>query len=209
MYHDDCVVLLYAKAPHKGKVNTRLIADIGVEAATKLQDDLIHHRLSMLLEANLCDIRLMCSPNQNDNYFVQRKQQYDIALFDQHGADLGERLLSGATEALQHYKHCVVIGTDAPALDADLIKQAIAGLQSKAEVVIVPAEDGGYVLIAMSSAYACLFQDVDWGTDKVLQQTLEKMSDNNIAYKTLPVCWDVDRLEDYQRYLVNFVQNLL
>jgi len=68
----------------------------------------------------------------------------------------------------------------------------------------VPAEDGGYVLIATSSAYHCLFQDMSWGSDKVMQQTVDKLSANKIAYQTLPVCWDIDRLEDYQRYLAGF-----
>jgi uncharacterized protein len=201
MVHDDCVILLYAKAPHKGKVNTRLIPDIGVEAATKLQDDLIHHRLSMLARVRLCDVRLMCSPDQQDDYFVQRKNQYDIELFDQRGNDLGERMFNGVTEALQRYRHCIVIGTDAPALDEAVINQVIDRLRSKGQVVLVPAEDGGYVLIAMSSAYACVFQGVCWGSNKVMQQTTEKLSANSISYVVLPVCWDVDTLEDYQRYL--------
>ncbi|MDT8282324.1 MAG: TIGR04282 family arsenosugar biosynthesis glycosyltransferase [Gammaproteobacteria bacterium] len=201
MVYDDCVILLYAKAPHKGKVNTRLIPDIGVEAATKLQDDLIHHRLSMLGKAQLCDVRLMCLPDHQDDYFVQRKKQYDIDLFDQRGNDLGERMSNGVTDALQQYRHCIVIGTDAPALDEKLITQVIDRLFSKEQVVLVPAEDGGYVLIAMSSAHACVFQDVNWGSNKVMQQTIKKLSANNISYETLPICWDIDTVEDYQRYL--------
>jgi rSAM/selenodomain-associated transferase 1 len=209
MYHPDCVILLYAKAPHKGKVNTRLIPDIGIDAATQLQDDLIHNRLAMLKSANLCDVRLMYSPDQTDDYFLQRKQQYHVALFQQQGDDLGERMYNGIDEALQHYSYCIVIGTDAPALDAELIRQAIDKLKAEVKVVLVPAEDGGYVLIGMSSAYFCLFDDIAWGSDKVLQQTINKLSANNIAYNKLPVCWDIDRLEDYQRYLSEFVESPL
>lgn len=201
MVHDDCVVLLYAKAPHKGKVNTRLIPDIGVEAATKLQDDLIHHRLSMLGKARLCDVRLMCSPDQQDDYFVQRKKQYDIELFDQRGDDLGERMSNGVTDALLQYRHCIVIGTDAPALDEGIINQVLDRLRAKEQVVLVPAVDGGYVLIAMSSAHACVFQGVSWGSNKVMQQTIKRLSDNDICYQALPACWDVDTVEDYLRYL--------
>jgi uncharacterized protein len=201
MVRNDCVILLYAKAPHKGKVNTRLIPDIGVEAATKLQDDLIHHRLSMLGKVHLCDVRLMCSPDKRDDYFVQQKNQYDIELFDQRGDDLGERMLNGVTDALQRYSHCIVIGTDAPALDEAIINQVIEHLRAREQVVLVPAEDGGYVLIAMSSVHASVFQGVSWGSNKVMQQTTEKLSANDISYQALPVCWDVDTVEDYQRYL--------
>lgn len=201
MYHENCVVLLYAKAPCNGKVNTRLIPDIGVDAATQLQDDLIHHRLSMLSKAALCDVRLMCSPGQQDEYFLQRKQQYDVALFDQQGEDLGVRMFNGVAAALQSYKYCIVIGTDSPALDSAMIAQVIDDLQSGSEVVLVPAEDGGYVLIAMSAAYSCLFEGVSWGSDRVMKQTVDILVANKITYKALGMCWDIDRLADYQRYL--------
>ena len=85
MLYDDSVVLLYAKAPVEGKVNTRLIADIGVQAATKLQYDLIHDRLSMLTKAKLCDVRLMCAPSRQAEDFLQCAEQYPVTLADQTG----------------------------------------------------------------------------------------------------------------------------
>ncbi len=202
MLYDDSVILLYAKAPIAGKVNTRLIASIGVEVATKLQHDLIYHRLSMLSKANLCDVRLMCAPNQQDKTFLICKKKYPITLFDQMGVDLGERMFNGIVDALQKYKYCIVIGTDAPALNAKKIQQTIESLRSENNVVIVPAEDGGYVLIAMQQAYPFLFQNIDWGSAEVMQQTRDKLNENNVPYEELAVCWDVDRLEDYQRYLL-------
>jgi len=201
MFYDDSVILLYAKAPVAGKVNTRLIADIGVQAATKLQFDLIHHRLSMLTEANLCNVRLLCAPAQQDESFQQCKKQYPVVLFDQTGDDLGERMFNGAVAALQQYKYCVIIGTDAPVLDAKKIKQAIEILHVNTDVVFVPAEDGGYVLIAMQQAHAFLFQNIRWGSDEVMQQTRDILNENAVSFKELDVCWDVDCLEDYQRYL--------
>ena len=75
LYHDS-VILLFAKAPIEGKVNTRLIADIGVSTATRLQHDLIHDRLSMLSKANLCDVRLMCALDIQHECFQECKQQY-------------------------------------------------------------------------------------------------------------------------------------
>jgi len=208
LFHDS-VILLYAKAPLAGKVNTRLIADIGVDAATNLQQELIHHRLLMLSAANLCDVRLLCAPDKQQKTFIQCKKQYAIELFDQTGEDLGARMYNGAAAALQQYKHCVIIGTDAPALDALKIKQVLDILHLKstadadsaeATVVLVPAEDGGYVLIAMQHAYEFLFQNIHWGSAEVMQQTRKQLNDNNIVFAELDACWDVDRLQDYQRY---------
>jgi rSAM/selenodomain-associated transferase 1 len=204
MLHHDSVILLYAKAPVEGKVNTRLIADIGVHAATKLQHDLLHHRLSMLTVAGLCDVRLMCAPDQYHECFLQCKNQYPITLADQTGGDLGERMFNGIEAALKQYRYCIVIGTDAPALDEVNIQQAIEALHKNKQVVIVPAEDGGYVLIAMRQAYRFLFQKINWSSSEVMQQTRDKLNENNVSFEELAACWDIDRLADYQRY-----QNLL
>lgn len=201
MLYDDSVVLLYAKAPVEGKVNTRLIADIGVQAATKLQYDLIHDRLSMLTDAKLCDVRLMCAPSQLAEDFLQCRKQYPVTLADQTGENLGERMFNGVEAALQQYNYCIVIGTDAPALDEVRIKQVIDALHEDNDVVIIPADDGGYVLIAMRQAYSFLFHDISWGSEEVMRQTRNRLNENNISFEELDSCWDVDRLEDYQRYL--------
>ena len=202
MKFHDTVILLFAKAPVAGNVNTRLIPDIGVQAATQLQHDLIDQRLSMLMQANLCAVCLMCSPDVHDEYFVHCKEHYPITLLAQSGADLGARMLNGIKQALQQYKYCIVIGTDAPALDEVLLGQAIERLKTGAEVVFVPAEDGGYVLAGLQKPYEFLFKDINWGSAKVMSQSRSKLKKNSISFDELATCWDIDRLEDYQRYLV-------
>ena len=201
MRYQDSVVLLFAKAPVEGKVNTRLIADIGVSAATELQHELIHHRLSMLSKADLCDVRLLCAPDTGHDCFVECEQHYPISLFVQTGRDLGERIYHAVRDALNQYENCIVIGTDAPALDEVKIQHSLEALHQGTDVVFVPAEDGGYVLVGMRQAHDFLFQDIDWGSAEVMQQSRNKLALNNIVYKELATCWDVDRLEDYQRYL--------
>jgi uncharacterized protein len=201
MYYDDTVILLYAKAPVEGTVNTRLIPDLGVQTATRLQYDLIHQRLSMLEKAKLCTVYLMCAPDRQHPCFIQCERDYSVTLFEQSGSDLGERILNGARHAVSRFKHCVVIGTDAPALDAGMITQAIDVLHSHKEVVFVPAEDGGYVLIGMQYPHDFLFKQIAWGSSKVMQQSREQLDLRNVPYAELATCWDVDRLEDFQRYL--------
>ena len=197
----DTVILVFAKAPVEGNVNTRLIPDIGVQAATQLQHDLVHQRLTMLTQTKLADVILMCSPDEKQNFFVQCEQEYSVRLRKQMGENLGERMMNGVREALMSYKHCIVIGTDAPALNADIIQQAIDTLHDDTAVVFVPAEDGGYVLVGMQQCHDVLFQDINWGTSEVMQQSRSVLNENKVSYKTLKTCWDVDRLEDYQRYL--------
>lgn len=201
MLYDDTIILLFAKAPVAGSVNTRLIPDIGIEKATDLQENLIHQRLSMLTEAQVCDVVLMCTPDTQHDCFTECRQKYQVTLSVQSGSDLGWRMYNAAKEVLQSYQHCILIGTDAPALDEELIEQAIEVLHADTEVVIVPAEDGGYVLLGMQHAHTFLFEDIDWGSAAVMQQSRKKLETNNISFRELATCWDVDRLEDYQRYL--------
>jgi uncharacterized protein len=201
MLYPDTVILVFAKAPIEGEVNTRLIDDIGVRAATRLQHDLINHRLTALRDAQLCDVWLMCAPDSQHEKFLLYKKRYPVTLFSQSGEHLGDRMANGISEALEQYDYCVVIGTDAPALDIDMIKQAIDVLRAGSEVVIVPAEDGGYVLIAMQQECADLFEGICWGSVDVMQQTRERLIARGLSYRELGVCWDIDRVEDYERYL--------
>ena len=201
MLYKDTVILLYAKAPVEGTVNTRLIPDIGVKAATSLQHDFIQQRLTMLGQANLCEVVLMCAPDCKHDSFLQCQKNYAVALFEQSGFDLGERIANGVKRALEKYKYCVVIGTDAPALNGEIIKQAIVALHENNDVVFVPAEDGGYVLVGLQQVYEYLFRDIDWGTDQVMQQSRDRLVQHRVRFAELATCWDVDRLADYRRYL--------
>ncbi len=178
MLYDDTIVLLFAKAPVAGSVNTRLIPDIGVEKATDLQEKLIHQRLLMLTDAQLCDVILMCAPDTQHECFSECSHKYQVQLSAQSGSDLGLRMYNGIKTALQSYKHCIVIGTDAPALDEKLITQAIKVLRADTEVVFVPAEDGGYVLLGLQYAHTFLFEEIDWGSAQVMQQSREKLEIN-------------------------------
>ena len=211
MKYEDTVILVFAKAPVAGSVNTRLIPDLGVRVATKLQEDFIYQRLHMLQQANLCAVTLMCAPDIHHECFVQCQQQYNVTLQQQTGDDLGERMFNGIEQSLQSYKYCIVIGTDAPALDAAQITSAIETLHEdkdkNSQVVFVPAEDGGYVLVGMNQAYGFLFNNICWGSDEVMQQSRETLQRNNVNFTELAECWDVDNIEGYQRHLALINKN--
>lgn len=197
--YSDAVVVIFAKAPVQDKVNTRLIPDIGVEAATNLQAELIHLRLKNLQEKNLCATQLWCAPDAVHEFFENCKKQYGVDLFVQYGEDLGERMSLAIKDSLRNYKRVVLIGTDAPSLTADHIEQAIQQLAVN-DVVVGPADDGGYVLIGMSQHCHAIFQSIQWSNENVLAATREKIQQNSLSSYELESCWDIDRVEDYLRY---------
>ena len=204
MRYHDTVILVFAKAPEVGKVNTRLIPDLGLAGATSLQEELLHHRLSTLDDAALCDVVLYCAPSTEHAVFKTCRQNYRVTLATQKGEGLGQRLVYGMHEALQQYQHVILLGTDAPALDVTQIEQAIAELRSGKDTVLVPAEDGGYVLAGVSGAQQELFDGISWGTDQVMQQTLAKIDSLGLDHSVLQTSWDIDRYEDYLRYRYQF-----
>ena len=85
-------------------------------------------------------------------------------------------------------------------MSAAYVAQAEAALDT-ADVVVGPAEDGGYVLIGLKRAEPALFRGIDWGTDQVLEQTLGAASQAHCSIAMLATLWDVDRPEDWQRFL--------
>lgn len=200
MKYADTVLLIFAKAPVPGEVNTRLIPHIGIDKATLLQEELVHSRLKTFTEADMCHVHLWCSPDSNSDFFNKCQKTYDVALFKQVGIDLGARMSAAIKQSLEKFKHVVVIGADAPALSVSQVEEAIKVIRNSNEIVLVPAEDGGYVLIGMNNHHSEIFLTVPWGTDRVLRKTRGNIIALGLKYHELDECWDIDRPEDYDRY---------
>lgn len=200
MKYADSVILIFSKAPVAGQVKTRLMPHISAEQAADLHEELTLDRLQMCTAARLCDVQLWCSPDVNHPFFLDCRENYGIPLHAQRGSDLGERMSSAIKTMLGSYRKVIIIGTDAPALDKDAVASAIEQLDS-ADIAMVPAEDGGYVLIGASSHHDDLLASVPWGTKRVLSSTVRNLEALGLEYGLLAECWDVDRPEDLQRYL--------
>jgi glycosyltransferase A (GT-A) superfamily protein (DUF2064 family) len=99
------------------------------------------------------------------------------------------------TRHLPTYPSALLIGTDAPALDAVQLRQAAAALHA-APAVFGPAADGGYVLVGLTQPMPSLFLDMSWSTDSVMQQTRERLKAADIEAAELPVMHDIDEPED-------------
>ena len=190
MKYKDTVLLVFSKAPVAGEVNTRLIPHIGVDKATGLQEEFIHSRLKTFTEADLCHVQLWCSPDTSSEFFNTCRETYGVALFKQDGIDLGARMSMAIKQSLENYKHVAVIGTDAPALGVAQVDEAMSVIRSSNEIVLVPAEDGGYVLIGMSRHHGEIFLTVPWGTDRVLRKTRGNIIALGLKHPSIPPAHD-------------------
>ena len=183
---DHVGILVFAKAPVPGKVKTRMQPDFSKNESATLQSKLINHTLKTALQFTH-NVELWCHPSSSDEHFVNVRKQYGVALHTQTGIDLGEKMRRAMTEAIMRYKYIFLIGTDCPSLTTESFKVVQQYLQ-KSEVVIIPAEDGGYVLISCKDKAPDCFADIDWGTSKVLSQTLANLDKVNQSY-SLPVSY--------------------
>jgi hypothetical protein len=197
--YPDSVILVFAKAPVAGQVNTRLVPFISAEEAADLHEQFTRDRLQMCTAANLCEVQLWCCPDTSHRLFSDCSRLFDVTLHKQKGADLGARMSHAIRHMLGTYKNIIIIGTDAPALDSKTIAAVIRQLNDS-DVVLVPAEDGGYVLLGVSTYHEQMLVDVPWGSGQVLSRTIANIESLGLKYELLGECWDVDRPEDLQRY---------
>ena len=182
------------RAPVTGQTKRRLIPAIGAERAAALHRAMIRRAVTSALASGVGPVELWCTPNTDHEVFRTLRRRMRVALHTQVGADLGARML-GAIEARSGAT--AVIGTDCPFLEpGDLVRTAGILRSSDADVVIVPAMDGGYVLIAVDRPRPELLAAVDWGTGRVLAQTRERARAARLRLLELEPRRDIDRAED-------------
>lgn len=138
------------------------------------------------------------TPESDPAYF----QQHAPAVLEhmvQQGGDFGERLDSIARRCLERGDEQVVImSSDSPNLPSDLLLSAFDRLRT-ADVVLGPAEDGGYYLIGLRAYTPQVFQNITWSTEVVLAQTLERAHAAGLVTALLPPWYDVDTVADLHR----------
>ena len=191
-----CRVVVMARAPVPGRTKRRLIPAIGAERAATLHRVMIHRAVTSALASGLGPVELWCTPSTDHEVFRSLRSRLQVELYAQVGTDLGMRM-HAAVEAKPGAT--AVIGTDCPFLEpGDLIRAASALRSAGTDVVIVPAFDGGYVLIAVDRPRPELFTGVDWGTGRVLAQTRERAHAARLRLLELEARRDVDRPEDLE-----------
>lgn len=193
--HPDARLLVFAKAPIPGRAKTRLAGKLGARGAARLQARLTRHAVSTALSARLAPLQLWCAPRAHA-FFSACRREFSLTLHAQHGADLGRRMQSALASALHESNFAVLIGSDCPSLTPLVLRAAFDVLHSGSDVVLVPALDGGYVLIGVRRSAVRLFHGIEWGSAKVLVQTRRRLRQLKLNWVELPALADVDRPED-------------
>lgn len=188
----DPLLIIYLRRPELGKVKTRLAREIGEERAKAVYEELLD--LSFQVYDRV--------PEEKQLHFAEQPgfERMDFSTHFQLGKDLGARMRHSFKSAFEEERSKVVlVGSDCPDIRLDLIEQAFTALD-EVDLVLGPAEDGGYYLLGMRTLHSALFEGITWSSDSVLSESLIRAQELGLEVKLLETLYDIDTLADLKRF---------
>ncbi|MGH7046739.1 MAG: TIGR04282 family arsenosugar biosynthesis glycosyltransferase [Stellaceae bacterium] len=198
-----CAIAIMAKAPRPGAVKTRLVPPLSVVEAAVLSGCFIRDAAeNILLAARATPIHghIAYSPPGSERLFRDLLPPL-IRLLPSPRAGLGLSLADAARELLvAGYGAVCLLNSDSPTLPNSVLTDAVQMLQAPGDrLVLGPAEDGGYYCIGLKRPHPRLFEAIDWSTERVLAQTLDRAGEIGLDAVLLPSWYDVDDLASLRR----------
>lgn len=188
---------LLAKAPLPGQAKTRLAPLLGVEGAALAHAELVRHCVANACQAlPAARVTLWTALDHAHPLFIELREAFGLTLTPQPEGDLGARIRYALNSTPGP---AILMGSDCPSISAELIAACAHRLASH-DVVILPAEDGGYGLIGTQQDYPGLFEAIPWGSESVLTATQQRLAALGLTAAYPATIWDVDRPEDWQRW---------
>jgi rSAM/selenodomain-associated transferase 1 len=188
------LLIIFVKAPRPGAVKTRLARAIGAVEACRAYSLLTERVLLNLQELETVQIRF--SPDEaakEIKHWIKPGWQHQ----PQHSGDLGQRLQLAFEESFRAgYSKVAIIGSDCPDVTSHDVQTAWSALDN-CDVVLGPAADGGYWLIALKQALPILFEGIAWSTDSVLVETVHRAKGNGLKVELLRQLRDIDSESDW------------
>jgi rSAM/selenodomain-associated transferase 1 len=200
MTSSRCAVLVFAKAPVAGYAKTRLAPALGHDGAARLAERLLQHAVEQACAADVGPVTLFCAPDSTHHAFERLAQAQGVRLAEQCGGDLGMRMATALIGALRLNRTAVLIGTDAPKLDATYVRGAAHALLAH-DAVFAPTFDGGYALVGLhrpANEAPRLFEGIAWSTPRVMTQTRERLATLRLTHVELAPLADIDEPADLQ-----------
>lgn len=191
-------LIVFAKAPIAGQVKTRLIPVLGQEGATALYRRLLSHQLAVIAPLKGVVVELWAAPDCDHPFLRELATRHPLSCRSQQGRGLGERMQIAFAATLP-LGPVLLVGSDIPSLTLTDYQTAIAALEQGSDAVFIPTEDGGYALIGLNRLHNELFADIDWGSERVMEQTRERLDGLGWQWRELERRWDIDEPADLER----------
>lgn len=199
------VVAVFARAPVHGRVKSRLAAEVGESAAYHAHLELARHTLQRIrpVTAQGMFAELWIAGDPGMIKCREWAAMLDGRLRQQLGKDLGATMWHCLYTHINLGRNAIVVGCDVVSVDAAYVLEARDRLMD-VDLVIGPAEDGGYGLIGLSRLAPELFRDMPWGTDRVFDLTMARARELKLTTHVLPTVWDVDTAADFARFQATY-----
>ncbi len=196
---NNAALAIMAKQPVVGRTKTRLVPFLTPGEAARLYQALLLDTIALAVQlTSLADLAIAVTPPDGCAAIAEIAPSGTL-VFPVNGADIGACLQQALGCLLeQGYHKALAIASDGPSLPAAILRQAVTALED-ADLVLGPGEDGGYYLVGMKRPYRDIFEHIDWSTDRVLRQTLEKAAGLGLHVNLLPLWYDVDTPDDLLR----------
>ena len=188
-------IVVFAKAPVPGLAKTRLAPALGEAGAAALAERMLRHALAQAVAADVGPVELCAAPDASHPALQAAAAAQGVRLTEQGTGDLGLRMHRAFARSLMHHGRVLLIGTDAPSLDAGVLRQAASALQDH-DAVFVLALDGGYALVGQRRADPRWFSDMRWSHDRVMEDTRERLRAAGVRWAELPAVADIDEPAD-------------
>ena len=190
----QCALAIMTKVPQAGAVKTRLQPPLTPREAAELNICFLRDIAAAISEAGEHSKGVgVFTPARSEKEYADILP-VDFDLIPQRGDGFGERLINAADDLLHvGFESCCLINSDSPTATTDALREAVRQLQGGGDrIVLGPSDDGGYYLIGMKKFYRHLFQEIDWSTERVFAQTLERAREIGLNVHLLPKFYDVD-----------------
>jgi len=188
-------IIIFTKAAQPGFTKTRLIPALGRQGAADLAKQMMMHTLNQSLEANVGPVEICVTPPHTDAIWQDFAISDALEYSDQGKGDLGERLSRVTRRVIDHGESALLIGTDCIQLTAAHLQQAKDALRYF-DSILIPATDGGYVLLGLNFFHPSLFESVRWSTDTVCTETIDRLKKLGRSVRNFPSMHDIDEPED-------------
>lgn len=192
-------LLVFAKAPVRGRVKTRLQGAWGQTGARRIYLQLFRQTLGVAVASGAAPVEVWCAPGCGHPWVRARAREAGAALYPQPQGGLGARMQAAFRATLRRAPYAVIVGADCAALCPDAVRAAFMRLAEGDNAVFVPALDGGYALIGLRRVDPALFRNVLWGSGAVMDTTRRRLQRLGWQSAELGPVTDVDRPSDVHR----------
>lgn len=189
-------ILIFAKFPAYGMAKTRLQPALGIEGAAKMARQLLLHSIEQAIATGFA-VEMCVSPAPTDPCWQTLDLPQSLQWSAQAEGDLGRRMLSASQNALKRFDNVLLTGSDCPDLTSEQMQSAAQQLEQY-DTAMIPAFDGGYVLLGLTQTDAHLFSNIIWSTSSVATVTQQRIKTLGWLLAKLDPLADIDEPEDLQ-----------